>query len=107
MGKIGIHLNDTVSTPIQRPMKAHDIRGAQSHFAGPVDDKNATRILLLQAVGDAPRAIGGIVVNNENLRFFKGKLQQLLYERSYVRRLVIRREDDNDFHSAAIIASTG
>ncbi len=72
-----------------------------------MDDEYTLRILLVQMIGGKACSIWRVVVDDEDAELFQREVQELLYDRSYVRRLVKRREDDNGFHSAAIIASTG
>src|SRR4030067_614990 len=47
VGKVRIHLDDTIRALFHRPAKPGDVRGSQSHFARAMDDAHAFGMTFL------------------------------------------------------------
>ena len=66
MGEIGIHLEYVVRSVAQRPVKSGDVSSPQPLFAVPMQDMDATWILLCQPLCNLACSIWRVVIYDEH-----------------------------------------
>jgi hypothetical protein len=99
VGEIRVHLNDAVRATFERPSKARDVRGPQSHLARAVQDRASVGFPFVESIRDLSSVIPGIVVDDQNVQVGDPKRQKLMHDRFQVLRFVVRGENDECLHN--------
>ena len=96
---VGVHLHEDVVAGVEAPLEAGDVRRAQAGLARPVQDVDLA-VLGGDAVRQLPRAVGAVVVDNQDVGGRHGSAQapEGLGQRF---QLVVGRDDGEDTHSEA------
>src|SRR2546430_132559 len=67
MGEIGVHLDDRVGPVLQGVPEAGDVRAAETELARSMEDMECG-YLAGELFGDLARAIGRVVIDDQNMR---------------------------------------
>ena len=90
--EVGVHLEHEVVVALERPAKAGEVRGAQSHLSRALEDVHA-RVRRHDRVDDRRRAVRRPVVDDQDLES-RILAQHRLDQPGDVLALVVRRDDD-------------